>query len=215
MRRIPLFLGVLCVLSACSEQSSQTAPTLFQPQGEYRLLPFDTMRHDVDQLLQGDKDTFNRVVADPNRVTPPVLFALSWVYFQQQDPDNALFWFYTAQLRARSDANKSLDTSTQQAVTQLSSQFGTDISTYALAHPEQMEWAMKKVLRWDKTAIRTYNPRWVALLGDEARQRQDYAFLPMDRWAAVDQMTHRDFARGFAELMIRLQRQQSGAALTD
>lgn len=216
MRHYPWFLGVLCLgLVACSSQQDSSTASPFVPQGEFRLLPFDTMRRNVDQLLSGDDATFNRVVADPNQVTPPVLFALAWVYNQKGDTDNALFWLYTAQLRARSDANKCLDTSTQAAVTKLTAQFGQEISAYGLSHPDQMEWAMRRVLQWDKRTVRHYNPRWVALMGDEAKERQDYAFLPMDKWSAIDQMTHRDFARGFAQMMVKMRRQQSGAALTD
>ena len=184
--------------------ASEPAVPLLQPQGEFRLLPLETTRRQVDELLQGNVETLVQVQAKPNEVTPPVLFALAYQLYQQQHYHDAMFWFYTAQLRARSDANKSLDTSTQQGVTKLSEQFGAEIPAYALSHPAEMETAMKQVLSWDKTAQRRYNPRWVALHGNEVQSAQEYAFMPMERWPQIDQLTHREFARGFAKLMVSL-----------
>lgn len=207
--------GLLLIgIGLCSGCAKEPAPPLLQPQGEYRLLPLETTRRQVDELLQGDAETLLQVQAKPNEVTPPVLFALAYQLYQQQHYHDAMFWFYTAQLRARSDANKSLDASTQQGVTKLSEQFGAEIPAYALSHPADMESAMKQVLSWDKTAQRRYNPRWVALHGHEAQSQQTYAFMPMDRWPQIDQLTRRTFARGFAQWMVSL-RSASGFSLSD
>jgi hypothetical protein len=207
-----IITGVLFALGVIAGCANEPAAPLLQPQGEYRLLPLETTRRQVDALLQGDADTLQRVQANPNDVTPPVLFALAYQLYQQQHYHDAMFWFYTAQLRARSDANKSLDTSTQQGVTKLSEQFGVEIPAYALSHPNEMEGAMKQVLSWDKTAQRRYNPRWVALHGNEAQYATTYAFMPMDRWPQIDQLTHREFARGFAKHIVSL-RSPSGFSL--
>ncbi len=206
-----VLLLVMSVVGGCAQEA---AAPLLQPQGEYRLLPLETTRRQVDELLQGNAETLLQVQAKPNEVTPPVLFALAYQLYQQQHYHDAMFWFYTAQLRARSDANKSLDTSTQQGVTKLSEQFGAEIPAYALSHPAEMESAMKQVLSWDKTAVRRYNPRWVALHGNEAQNMQQYAFLPMDRWPQIDQLTRRTFARGFAKWMVSL-RNPSGFSLSN
>ena len=213
--RLPVGGGLLLIgmglFSGCAQEP--TAP-LLQPQGEFRLLPLETTRRQVDELLQGNAETLLQVQAKPNEVTPPVVFALAYQLSQQQQYHEAMFWFYTAQLRARSDANKSLDASTQEGVTKLSEQFGADIPAYALSHPAEMEAAMKQVLSWDKTAQRRYNPRWVALHGNEAQSAQQYAFMPMDRWPQIDQLTRRTFARGFAKLMVSL-RHPSGFTLSN
>ena len=203
-------LITMSVISGCAQEP---AAPLLQPQGEFRLLPLETTRRQVDELLQGNMETLLQVQAKPNEVTPPVLFALAYQLYQQQHYHDAMFWFYTAQLRARSDANKSLDTSTQQGVTKLSEQFGAEIPAYALSHPAELETAMKQVLSWDKTALRRYNPRWVALHGNEAQNTQQYAFMPMDRWPQIDQLTRRMFARGFAQWMVSL-RNPSGFPLS-
>ena len=214
MRRIVGSSVLLLVMSVVGGCAQEVAAPLLQPQGEYRLLPLETTRRQVDELLQGNAETLLQVQAKPNEVTPPVLFALAYQLYQQQHYHDAMFWFYTAQLRARSDANKSLDASTQQGVTKLSEQFGAEIPAYALSHPAEMESAMKQVLSWDKTAVRRYNPRWVALHGNEAQNMQQYAFLPMDRWPQIDQLTRRTFARGFAKWMVSL-RNPSGFSLSN
>ena len=158
-----LLIG-LCLLTGCAQENTEA---MFQPKGEYRLLPMETTQRQVNAILQADQTTITDVQLHPNDVTPPVLFALAYQLFVQEHYHDALFWFYTAQLRARSDANKSLDTTTQQGVTKLSQQFGTEISAYAMQHPDQLEQAMIDVLHWDKMASRHYNPRWVALHGNE------------------------------------------------
>lgn len=204
-------LLLIIMLTGCAQQ---TTSTVLQPQGEYRLLPLETTRRQVDELLLGTPVTLAFVQNHPDEVTPPVLFALAYQLYQQQHYHDAMFWFYTAQLRARSDANKSLDTSVQQGVTKLSEQFGSEISLYALSHPAEMEAAMIQALRRDKTAARRYNPRWVALHGAEVLTRQEYAFVPMALWSEIDRQTRREYARGFARLMVSL-RQGSGFTLTD
>ncbi|WP_024871737.1 hypothetical protein [Tolumonas lignilytica] len=204
--------GALLLLALMTGCAQEAPPALIQPQGEYRLLPWETTRRQVDALLQGDQNMLLSVQNKPNAVTPPVLFALAYQLYQQQHYHDAMFWFYTAQLRARSDANKSLDASVQQGVTKLSEQFGSEIAAYGLSHPAEMEAAMRQTLTWDKTAQRSYNPRWVALHGTEMETQKEYAFLPMDRWPQIDQITHREYARGFARLMVSL-RQGSGFSL--
>lgn len=205
-------ISLVCCLSGCASDES-AAPQL-HPQGEYRLLPLETTQRQVNAILQGDDAEMNQVQLHPEAVTPPVLFALAFQLYQQEHFHDAMFWYFTAQLRARSDANKSLDVSVQQGVTKLSEQFGQAIAAYAQANPQAMEPAMIEALKWDKTAPRQYNPRWVALHGSEVWSQQDYAFMPMARWAEIDRQTRDDFARGFARQMVNL-RKGSGLALTD
>jgi len=204
-------LIALCLLTGCAQENTEA---MFQPHGEYRLLPLETTQRQVNAILQANQTTMTEVQLHPNNVTPPVLFALSYQLFVQDHFHDALFWFYTAQLRARSDANKSLDITTQQGVTKLSQQFGREITAYAKQHPDQLEQAMIDVLHWDKTAIRRYNPRWVALHGNEVLHQDTYAFMPMDRWPEIDRLTRDEFARGFARQMLQL-RKGSGFPLTN
>lgn len=204
-------LLLVIMLAGCAQET--TAPAL-QPQGEYRLLPLETTQRQVNALLQGEQETLQSVQLHPDDVTPPVLFALAYQLGQQQHYHDAMFWFYTAQLRARSDANKALDSSVQAGVSRLSEQFGREISAYALSHPAEMEAAMIQALCRDKTAQRHYNPRWVALHGSDVLSRQEYAFMPMAYWPQIDRQTRREYARGFARLMVSL-RHGSGLPLTD
>lgn len=212
MKRVGSALLVgFCLLTGCAKENTDA---LIKPQGEYRLLPLETTQRQVNAILQADQSMLADVQVHPNEVTPPVLFALAYQLYVQAHYHDALFWYYTAQLRARSDANKSLDPSTKQGVTKLSGQFGADISAYAMQHPDQLEQAMIDVLRWDKTAIRRYNPRWVALHGNEVLHQDTYAFMPMERWPEIDRLTRDEFARGFARQILKF-RNGSGFPLTN
>lgn len=202
-------LALLLLLGGCAQENTDA---LLTPKGEYRLLPLETTQRQVNAILQADQAMLTEVQLHPNQVTPPVLFALAYQLYQQEHYADALFWFYTAQLRARSDANKSLDISTKQGVSKLSLQFGSEISAYANQHPDQLEQAMIEVLRWDKSSVRRYNPRWVALHGNEVWHQDNYAFMPMDRWPEINKITRDEFARGFARQMILL-RKGSGFTL--
>ena len=105
------------------------------------------MRRTIDGAERAQSMNFD--MDNPNDYEPPVLFAYADQVYKSGHYDTAMFWFYTAQLRARSDANKSLDKSVQEGVTRLSSVYSQTIGVYALEHPNELESTMKKVLEWD------------------------------------------------------------------
>ena len=76
-----------------------------EPKGEFAQLPFAPTQQMMERLLAGEDKAKQEVLAAPNKVTPPVLFALALLLEQQGDHQGALFWYFTAQLRARSDRN--------------------------------------------------------------------------------------------------------------
>ena len=117
---------------------------------------------------------------------------------------SALFWFYTAQLRARSDANKSLDPTTQQGVTELSNQFAKDINRYALGHLDELTITVNHVLTWDRQTKRYYDPRWVALHGQEAYTKTTIGFKPQSEWPVIDELTRQGFEKGFQQLLQKI-----------
>ena len=105
--------GGLLLVSLLSGCAQEAASPVLQPQGEYRLLPLETTRRQVDELLQGKPETVIAVQAKPNGVTPPVLFALAYQLYQQQHYHDAMFWFYITQLGAPTAAQKSQEQSVQ------------------------------------------------------------------------------------------------------
>ncbi|MFC3913537.1 hypothetical protein ACFOSS_08670 [Pseudaeromonas sharmana] len=201
------FTFLLCtlLLAGCvtvSDQPEKKPPS--RPLGEHAQLSLISTQDKVDQLLNGNNQTLEAVLADPGAYAPPVLFALAETLYRQGEMTPALFWYYTAQLRARSDANKSLDPTVAAAVTTLGNQFGPNIVRYGLGHLDELKVIMGHVLEWDAKSRRLYNPRWVALLGKNAYQSETIAFLPPEKWAEVDNNTRDGFRRGFEQMMLKL-----------
>ena len=155
------------------------------------------------------------VMNDPNKYVPPVLLAYAEQVFEAGHPEVAMFWYYTAQLRARSDANKSLDKSVQRGVTALSVRFGTNIGTYAEQHLDQLELVMQKVLSWDEQSERNYNPKWVALLGDEAKFSQKVRFVDASKYKQVDEETRRGWKIGFDSAIRQLREEAANNKTED
>ncbi len=196
---LPLLL-VGCV--TVSDRPETTAPRA--PLGEHAQLSLISAQDKVDLLLNGDNQILEAVLNDPGAYPPPVLFALAETLYRQGEMTPAIFWYYTAQLRARSDANKSLDPSVAAAVTTLSTQYGNGITRYALTHLSELRTTMTHVLEWDANSRRLYNPRWVALLGQNAYQSEHIAFQPPEAWPKIDADTRAGFRRGFEQMMQKL-----------
>ena len=201
-------LCLLCALLLCScvtvDPDGQNKTPKLQPQGEFAQLPRYPTERAVNALLSGDNQIFKEVLTDPNAYTPPVLFALAHQLYQQGEITPALFWYYTAQLRARSDANKSLDPTTQQGVTELSGQFARDVNRYALGHLDELATTVQHVLEWDRQTTRYYDPRWVVLHGQDAYNKTTIAFKPREEWRQIDELTRQGFEKGFQQLMKKM-----------
>ena len=204
MRLLCLFCAVW--LSACVTvgQDAEKKPKAPEFQGEFAQLVRQPTEQAVNGLLSGNNQTLEAVLNDPNVYTPPVLFALAHQLYQQGEITPALFWFYTAQLRARSDANKSLDATTQAGVTQLTEQFGKNINQYAFSHPNEMATAVQRALEWDKQTKRFYNVYWVALYGADSRVKEHIEFKPKEQWSQIDTETRDGFAKGLQQLLDKL-----------
>ena len=151
----------------------------------------------VRSIKEGNENTFNAVLKSPNDFTPPVLMALADRIYDMGDYRAAMFWFYTAQLWARSDANKSLDPSVKDGVTGLSMQFGQRIGEYAKSHLAELHEAMALVLEWDGMSKRRYEPRWVAILGNDAKTETHIRFRPESEWKKIDADTRDGFEKGY------------------
>lgn len=180
-----------------TENQQELSRALNELKGEYAGIDFEKTEQTIKSVSAGDMNVIKDVMNDPNKYVPPVLLAYAEQVFQAGHPEVAMFWYYTAQLRARSDANKSLDKSVQRGVTALSVRFGTNIGTYAEQHLDQLELVMQKVLSWDEQSERNYNPKWVALLGEEAKFSQKVRFVDASKYKQVDEETRRGWKIGF------------------
>lgn len=193
--------------NAQTQMQKELSEALNEMKGEYAQLDYKRTDVIVKDIFAGDMTTIKSVLENPNNFEPPVLFAYADQVFKAGQPEIAMFWYYTAQLRARSDANKSFDRTVQDGVTNLSSNFGAEIGNYALENLDSLEKTMGKVVEWDASAQRNYNPKWVAILGNEAKIGDKIRFRDPSEYKKVDSATREGWKQGFASALKQLKEQ--------
>ncbi|MBL1376171.1 hypothetical protein [Zobellella iuensis] len=220
MKLYPLLLCGL--LAACAgQQSTEQAQTPQStsnnpsqevvPKGEFTQINVSRSQQAMDAITGGNADTINEILQSPNDYAPPVLYLISAIMFDNDYHDQGTFWFYAAQLRARSDANKSGDNSTHSAVTQLNQRFGTNIIPHALNNPDRLEAIVAQVLEWDSQQSRNYDPRWIALQGQDVMTETKVNFAPRDKWGEIDALTRTQYRQGLSQAMVELRQRQRQA----
>ncbi|WP_445401995.1 hypothetical protein [Zobellella sp. An-6] len=178
------------------------------PKGEFTQIDVSRSQQAMDAITGGNADTINEILQSPNDYAPPVLYLISAIMFDNDYQDQATFWFYAAQLRARSDANKSGDNTTHGAVTQLNQRFGTSIIPHALNNPDRLEAIVAQVLEWDSQQSRNYDPRWIALQGQDVVTETKVNFAPRDKWEEINALTRTQYRQGLSQAMTELRQRQ-------
>lgn len=113
----------------------------------------------ADKLKSCDRKislaTAEEVLADPKTLSEPsMMFPAAFVLFRYGNKDEAVFWFYAAQLRLRYQAAiKGGDYGQVLAI--MMATIGPLINTYALQDTARLTQILDRVLEWDKT---TANP---------------------------------------------------------
>jgi hypothetical protein len=214
MKLYPLLLCGL--LAACSsqppaEQTSKPAPKETSqapqeiiPKGEFAQIDVSRSQQAMDAITSGKGDTINEILKSPNDYAPPVLYLMSAIMFDNDYQDQATFWYYAAQLRARSDANKSGDDTAHSAVNQLNQRFGRSIAPYSMSNPERLQGIVSQVLEWDSEQSRNYDPRWIALQGKDVVSETKIDFAPSNRWQEIDALTRNQFRQGLEQALTKL-----------
>lgn len=152
------------------------------------------------------QETVDAILKNPNSYNPPVLYALSRELFQQGKKDDATYWFYVAQLRARYDANLCLDNSAKQAVSVLNNAYGPEINKYAFQDISKLEMTVERVVEFVKSNEETYDHRWINLHGvgavmaglGDGKEGTELS-QPKDQWEAIKKKTIEDYYNGFVE----------------
>ena len=167
----------------------------------------------VEILTKGTAEArqqvIERIKAYPENFAPPVFYVLSAVLFNDGKKDEALFWFYAGQLRARFDANRCADVSAEGAVELLNDQFGPPINRYAFRDIPTLEKLVPRVVDWDQKTPHSYDQRWINLHGmgammsglslSEAEQ-QEFS-LPKEQWDEIAEKTRADYLSDFMEVL--------------
>lgn len=208
MKKIILLLTIVFGLSTLS--FAQTETKEIKPKGVFKEI--DIARHnEAIEILNGKnkklkQQTVDSILKNPNFYNPPVIYALSRELFNQDKKDDAMYWFYVAQLRARYDANLCKDNSAKQAVSVLNGEYGPDINKYAFQDIDKLEKTITKVVDFVRTNEENYDHRWINLHGmdavlsgmDDNTQKKELS-QPKDKWTEIKKKTLDDYYNGFIE----------------
>lgn len=215
-------LRTVIMALACGASSlalAQTPPgnkqQVLTPQGEYAQIDTKLSQSVLGLLNQGAADdrtlVLETVREKPWRFQPPVLYAVSYICMQAGQPEEAAFWFYAGQLRARIDANLSADRSAGQAVQVLNERYGSRINQYLFQDLERAERILSQVMAWDERTAYDYDRRWINLHGMgamlAATNPQSAArslSQPQEQWPQLTAQTRAEYAKGFAEVLQEL-----------
>lgn len=152
------------------------------------------------------QQTVDSILKNSNIYNPTVIYALSRELFNQNKKEDATFWFYVAQLRARCDANLCMDNSAKQAVSLLNNEYGPDINKYAFQDIDKLEKTVNKVVDFVRSNSENYDHRWINLHGmwavlagqsDEPEKRD--LSKPKDEREVIKKTTVDDYYNGFIE----------------
>ncbi|MCT7654430.1 hypothetical protein MBH78_05690 [Oceanimonas sp. NS1] len=219
----PLLLCALlaaCAGKPASDTDADTAKTTeaaeqeqqVTPKGEFAQIDVSRSREAMDEIADGKADTINKILQSPNDYAPPVLYLMSAIMFDNDYQDQGTFWYYAAQLRARSDANKSGDETTHAAVTRLNQQFGVRIGPHSLENPTRLRSIVTQVLKWDSEQSRGYDPRWIALQGRDVTTETQVNFAPREKWQEIDALTRNQFRQGLEQALTQISARQGEQA---
>ena len=189
------------------------------PQGEFAKIDIDLAKTAMQILANGSpaekQSIIANITAHPENYAPPVFYALSHVLFQDENKDEAAFWFYAGQLRARFDANRCADVSARQAVSVLNESYGLLINQYTFQNIPKLEALIPKVVEWDKRTPHNYDHRWINLHGMNAMMSglgakdAPLLSLPKDQWNSIAEKTRADYLSEFKKAMASLKNEQA------
>jgi len=154
-----------------------------------------------------NKPLIDTILKHPNDYNPVVFYTLSAVLFKADKKDEAAFWFYVAQLRARYDFNRCNDGSTAGTIAVLNSTFGPPINQYAIKNLDTLEKMIGRVIDFVKNNQENYDQRWINLDGMGVMTaslggKDDIAMSkPEDAWPAIKAETLKTYYEGFQEAM--------------
>ena len=188
------------------------------PRGEFAQIDTRLANKTVQILAKGTTDkkqgAIAKIKANPENYAPPVLYALSNVLFADGEKDEAAFWFYAGQLRARIDANICADSSARQAVGVLNLHYGTPINQYTFQDIPKLEKLVPKVVDWERKTPYNYDRRWINLhgmgavmsgQGDRSKDTSQASLsYPKKQWSDIADKTRTDYLGDFRKAMAQM-----------
>jgi hypothetical protein len=200
MRLPHWLLGVALILTCAAAFAANFAT---EPTGEYAKIDTKPITAAMEKLLKGTpeekKATMDEIVAHSDRFAPPVLCALGSTLAAEERMDDAMFWFYAGQLRARFDIRRCADPTVGGVASILTQQYGAPINSYGFKHPAELKKAVQRAVTWDADTPYNYDQRWVNLHGMGAVTGDQKSASSVDEktWPALAKATRETYWSGF------------------
>jgi hypothetical protein len=203
---------LLIIIQLLSITTSKAQENKIEPKGIYKEIDVEKSNKIVEILksenINSKIQIVDSIIKKPNDYNPTVLYALSKELYDNNKKDEATYWYYLAQLRARYDANLCLDNSAKQAVSILNNEYGPNINKYAFQNIDFLEKTVKKVVDFAKNNDENYDHRWLNLHGmdavlasmDEKAEKKELS-KPKKEWKKIKQKTIEDYFNGFTEYL--------------
>lgn len=154
---------------------------------------------------EAERDQFiAKVKKHPEKYPPVVFYLMSRALFEKGEKNDAAFWFYAGQLRARTDANICADKTARQAVSVLNMTFGGPINEYSFKDKSKLEKTVKEVIAWDEKTPHHYDQRWINPHGMESFKSADARgpeSLPQKDWDEIRAKTRKSYLDSFNKVM--------------
>jgi hypothetical protein len=160
---------------------------------------------DLKDGTAADRDKIiAKIEQEPDQYIPPVLYLISSFLFEEGKRDDAAFWFYAGQLRARYDANRCTNETAESAVRSLNHEFGGPINRYEISDPSKLETLIAKVVDWDRKTPHNYDQRWINLHCKIASNDKALS-VPRDQWNSIEERTRQEFQQQFESAVQKAQ----------
>lgn len=211
--------GLVLILAAAL-LSVPASPRSGHAAGELALTRYGVIDIRADyqavRILQGN-DSVSRssliqeIKSHPGRYTPAVLYVLAQQVFATGNRGEAMYWYYSAQLRTRYDVNRCLDNTAGAVLRALNQAYGGPIEQYARQNIPTFRQIVAEAVRFENNTAHRYDPRWINLHGMRVARAVTAAqqgmslnepvamTRPEEQWEAIHRQTIEDFKKDVAE----------------
>lgn len=204
---------LLLLIFTCFLVDSALADTQqIEPTGIYKTIDITTAKNAIQILANGTSEDKQKVIADvitsSEKYSPPALYAVSNEFAKNNQLDEALFWFYAAQLRASGDAKISADPTSASGVMLLNSSMNANTRKHQFTVIEKLEGIVDSAVSWDIKTLRKYDHRWINLYGSKAMRHARFGepaptelSIPEADWGSTLTKTRDEWHQGFIKAL--------------
>lgn len=186
---------LLCFLwiNFCGFCQNENSDTIQLKDVFYRLLEEGNATRLIDEIRES-----------PDDYEPPVLFAMANKLFLSGQKEEAVFWFYLAQVRSlytKHLAESYLQETAQNKIDLYLSNFGSEIKPYALSQPQLLARLMGEIEAYLNQNKENYNLLWLYSKEEELPNFAKEHFKPKEEWKTIRHMTYQSFFKSVGAVL--------------